>query len=264
MKNILKHILNKKVFYVFLILMGCVLLSACEIKIDNDINQTDAEMRSIRGCWSCQVFGTVYKAAGKITELAYENMRSVALNFLAVFLALWIAYKTLSFFMSFRVPNYTEYWVSLTGRIMRAIFAAAILANTQVMMKFVNMIVEPVILLFVYLSMRIIGANDQAFAVGSNVNVGTAFADNPALPAAVGTQLENLIYRIQVALDLRRGLYHRRKRLYRRVRPAAICLATANLRDQLSGAVHLICKLALYIHSTDPYMRQHTACNQQK
>lgn len=206
MKNILKHILNKKVFYVFLILMGCVLLSACEIKIDNDINQTDAEMRSIRGCWSCQVFGTVYKAAGKITELAYENMRSVALNLLAVFLALWIAYKTLSFFMSFRVPNYTEYWVSLTGRIMRAIFAAAILANTQVMMKFVNMIVEPVILLFVYLSMRIIGANDQAFAVGSNVNVGTAFADNPALPAAVGTQLENLIYRIQVALDIGRAL----------------------------------------------------------
>ena len=206
MKNILKHILNKKVFYVFLILMGCVLLSACQVKIDNDIEKTSAEMRSIRGCWSCQVFGAVYKAAGTVAEAAYENMRSVALNFLAVFLALWIAFKTLSFFMSLRVPNYTEYWVSLTGRIMRAIFAAAILANTQVMMKFINLIVEPVMLLFIYLSMRIIGANDQAFAVGADVNVGTAFADNPAFPAVVGSQLENLIYRIQVALDIGRGL----------------------------------------------------------
>lgn len=128
MKNILKYILNKKVFYVFLILMGCVLLTACEIKTSQSIEDSDAEMRSIRGCWSCQVFGAVYNGAGKVAELAYENMRSVALNFLAVFLALWIAFKTLSFFMSFRVPNYTEYWVSLTGRIMRAIFAAAVLA----------------------------------------------------------------------------------------------------------------------------------------
>lgn len=206
MKNILKYILNKKVFYVFLILMGCVLLTACEIKTSQSIEDSDAEMRSIRGCWSCQVFGAVYNGAGKVAELAYENMRSVALNFLAVFLALWIAFKTLSFFMSFRVPNYTEYWVSLTGRIMRAIFAAAVLANTQVMMKFINLIVEPVMLLFIYLSMRIIGANDQAFAVGSNVNVGTAFTDNPAFPAVVGNQLENLIYRIQVALDIGRAL----------------------------------------------------------
>ena len=206
MKNILKHILNKKVFYVFLILVGCVLLSACEIKTSQSIEDSDAEMRSIRGCWSCQVFSTVYNSAGKVAELAYENMRSVALNFLAVFLALWIAFKTLSFFMSFRVPNYTEYWVSLTGRIMRAIFAAAVLANTQVMMRFINLIVEPVMLLFIYLSMRIIGANDQAFAVGSNVNVGTTFTDNPAFPAVVGNQLENLIYRIQVALDIGRAL----------------------------------------------------------
>lgn len=73
-------------------------------------------------------------------------------------------------------------------------------------MKFINLIVEPVMLLFIYLSMRIIGANDQAFAVGSNVNVGTAFTDNPAFPAVVGNQLENLIYRIQVALDIGRAL----------------------------------------------------------
>lgn len=206
MENILKRILNKKVLCVCFILMGCVLLSACNIEVNNDITETEAEMRSIRGCWACQFFSTTYSSAGKVAELAYENMRSVALNLLAVFLALWIAFRTLSFFMSFRVPNYTEYWVSLTGRIMRAIFAAAVLANTQVLMKFINLIVEPVILIFIQLSMRIIGANDQAFAVGSNINVGTNFTDNPAFPAAVGTQLENLIYRIQVALSIGRSL----------------------------------------------------------
>ena len=206
MKNILKYFLNKKILYVSLILIGCVLLSACEMKIDNDIAKTDAEMKSIKGCWSCQVFSTTYNTMGDVALKVYDKIRVVSLNFLAAFIALWIGFKTLSFFMSFRVPNYIEYWVQVTGRIARAMFAAAILINTQVMMRFINLIVEPIMLMFIYLSMRVIGANDQAFAVGANVNVGTTFTDNPAFPAIVGSQLENLIYRIQVALDIGRAL----------------------------------------------------------
>ncbi len=206
MKNILNKILNKKMFYVLLTVIGGLLLTACEVDMNGNVHDTDAQMRSIRGCWSCQVFSAVYRGIGTVAESAYEDLRIVSLRMLALILALWIAYKTLSFFMTLNVPNYTEYWVMLTGRIARAMFAAAILFNTQVLMKFVNVIVEPIMLMFIYLSMRIIGANDAAFAVGSNINVGSRFGYNPAFPAEVGNQLENLIYRIQVALDIGRAL----------------------------------------------------------
>ena len=206
MKSILNYILNKKIFYAFLILVGCVLLSACEFKDSYNAEKVADEMRSIRGCWSCQAFRTVYDAVGSVAKSAYENMRVIALNLLAIFLALWLLFKTLSFITIMNIPNYSKYWVDVARRIMRAVFAGAILINTPVMIKFINFIVEPVFLLFIYLSMQIVNANDNAFAVGALMDVGSQFQTDTPFPAGVGNQLENLIYRIQVALDIGRSL----------------------------------------------------------
>lgn len=173
--------------------------------MNKDFTETDTLMSSIKGCWSCQLFGAVYASCGEIALSFYDKIRPISLNFLGIFLAIWLVFKTVGFATSMRVPNYIKYWTTVLGRFGRALFVAAVLLNANTLLNFVNLIVEPISLMFINVTMSILD-NSDSFLIASRSDIGQTFKDNLAFPSIVGTQIENLIYRLQISLDFGRVL----------------------------------------------------------
>lgn len=190
----------------FLIMIGLVgmglMLSACgKIEYTNDIQDRAAYMKSVEGCWSCQAFGAAYTAVSEVATRTYEIFPSIALNILALCLAFWLLFHTIQFVTYTRTPNYVDYWVKVAQRLGRALFVAVILSQSQLLIEFVNMIVEPVVLFFIQLSSEVLADGGKSFNAIAEVAKTEASGSTSVFPSVLGLQLENLIYKIQVSFD---------------------------------------------------------------
>ena len=73
------------------------------------------------------------------------------------------------------------------------------------MWELINTIIAPIITVFVRLSFMILNLNFPT-RVATSTTVGSTFISGPGLPAEIGAQLEDLVYRSTVALNIGRAL----------------------------------------------------------
>lgn len=204
MKNLLSFF-QKKSFCLFWMMAALSILSSCGMDVEVDIVKAQENMNSTKSCWTCQIFTIVFNTGAVIATNAYDAMKNLAWGLLAVGLVIYLCLRTLSLFLSMRVPNLPEYWISITTKLGKGGLVSIFLLSSNYMLELINTIIAPIITIFVRLSFMILNLNFPT-RVLTSTTVGSTFTSGPGLPAEIGSQLEDLVYRATVALNIGRAL----------------------------------------------------------
>ena len=186
-------------------LLGLLFVVACDAKPENDLKETHELFNSPQGCFSCQFFKIVYNTGASMSSYAYNKMCDVAMSLLIIGLMIWILWHVFKLLVSLREPNLAQFWIQLFQHFFKAGFVAILVASKERLVEFINAIFEPIALIFIDLSQKLLAKNwHSSVSIASTLN--SEFTVGPGFPSSVGTALENLIYRITVALNVGRIL----------------------------------------------------------
>ena len=184
-------------------LIGMLLLTACEETTENDLVATQQKMNSPEGCFSCQFFQVVYNTAANMSSDAYLTMCDVASSLLIIGLMFWILFHVFKLLITLREPNLAQFWVQLFQQLFKGGFVAILVASKERLYQFINTVMEPIALIFVDLSNKMLVANWSS-QVSMSGTLSTNFSAGPGLPSSIGKTMEMLIYRITLALNVGR------------------------------------------------------------
>ena len=186
--------------------MAAVLfLSSCGMDVEVDIVKAQEDMNSTKSCWTCQLFTIVFNTGASIATNAFDSIKNLAWGLLAVGLVIYLCLRTLSLFLSMRLPDLPDYWISITTKLGKGGLVSIFLLSSSHMWELINTIIAPIITVFVRLSFMILNLNFPT-RVATSTTVGSTFISGPGLPAEIGAQLEDLVYRSTVALNIGRAL----------------------------------------------------------
>ncbi len=186
--------------------MAAVLfLSSCGMDVEVDIVKAQEDMNSTKSCWTCQLFTIVFNTGASIATNAFDSIKNLAWGLLAVGLVIYLCLRTLSLFLSMRLPDLPNYWISITTKLGKGGLVSIFLLSSSHMWELINTIIAPIITVFVRLSFMILNLNFPT-RVATSTTVGSTFISGPGLPAEIGAQLEDLVYRSTVALNIGRAL----------------------------------------------------------
>lgn len=186
--------------------MAAVLfLSSCGMDVEVDIVKAQEDMNSTKSCWTCQLFTIVFNTGASIATNAFDSIKNLAWGLLAVGLVIYLCLRTLSLFLSMRLPDLPNYWISISTKLGKGGLVSIFLLSSSHMWELINTIIAPIITVFVRLSFMILNLNFPT-RVATSTTVGSTFISGPGLPAEIGAQLEDLVYRSTVALNIGRAL----------------------------------------------------------
>lgn len=184
-------------------LSSLLFLGACNLSNELDLEKTQQTMTSLEGCFSCQFFRIVFDSIAKLASNAYPKMCDISLSLLALGLMAWILWHVFKLITSLREPNLAQFWIQLFQTLFKGGFISILVASKERLYELINTILEPIGLIFVNLSSSLL-RNNWISRVELANSVQTALSSGPGFPAAMGQQLENLIYRITLALNFGR------------------------------------------------------------
>ncbi len=197
--KILKSLFCK--FYSFILpICGMLILTACDMTTNMDLESTQDQMNSVAGCFSCQFFRVVYNAAAQMASLAYPRLCDIAMSLLAIGLMLWILWHVLQLVTSMREPNLAQFWIQLFQMLFKGTFVAILVATKERLFFVVNSFMEPIGMIIIELSNTLLTSN-WVSRISLTANLNSSFNSGPGFSAKIGEQLEVLIYRITVALN---------------------------------------------------------------
>ena len=181
-------------------LIGLLLIAGCNGKAQNDMEKTFQLFNSPKGCYACQFFKIVYNTGAEISSKAYNSLCDMATSLLIIGLLIWLVWHFISTFVTLREPNISKYWIELFQHFFKAGFVAILIRSKEHLIEFINSILTPISLIIIDLSQKLLASNWS-----SSINPATlssSYQSGPGFSAQIGGSLENLIYRITVALNL--------------------------------------------------------------
>ena len=177
-------------------------LSACDLTTQSDLLATREQMRSPEGCIACQMFKVIFTAIVNMTNTAYPRMCVLAQSLLAVFLFGWILLHVLKFLTTMREPNIGQFWAQLSPRLGKGMLVAILVASKENIFYIINMIMEPISSLFMNVSSLVISSGWNSRISLSMASLHSGLPAAPGFPTEIGNQVETLIYRVVLALDV--------------------------------------------------------------
>ena len=195
--------LFKKHFPILLLIGVLVLLTACGSSSSNklDLQETQEQMDSQQGCYSCQLFALIYSVIAEMTSKLYPDLCSIALSVLALGLFGWILWHVLVLLTTLREPNLSQFWVSLFQTLFKAGFVAILIRSKEHLYELINSILEPIAMIFINLSQILLQGNLNPRMLSIS-EYEVSFQSAPGFPAEIGQSLVSLIYRVTVTLNV--------------------------------------------------------------
>jgi len=197
----LKKLFSTRLFTGLLLILLCIVLSGCDAKMADDLDITNEYINSVRGCWTCQFYVSLFNTAGRITNNVYDPLRSIALMLLGGGLFGWLIVKTGSLFLSLREPNLAKFWLEIIKTVGLAMIVALILIRGDVFNELIASFLQPIIDIFLNFALMIV---DQSLPskIPNDLRTGTDFIPVPGMTVTIGMKLELLIYKVSVALNV--------------------------------------------------------------
>lgn len=186
-------------------LFGLLLLVACKANPTKDLEETQKIFNSPEGCFSCQFFKIIYNTSAKLSAKAYDKMCDAALSLLIIGLMIWLIWHVLTLLVTLRQPNLAKFWIDLFQTLFKAGFVSILVTTKERVYEFVNSIMEPIALIFIDLSEKMLAKNWYS-GISQTLTINSDFSAGPGFPASIGVAVENLIYRITLALNAGRIL----------------------------------------------------------
>jgi|GEM_PF-6907254 len=195
---------QKRVFLILLAVVGCLLLSGCEMGIDK--GGADAYDERNASCWTCQFFGYVYRTLGVISQNTAPTLCSASVTLMVAFLALWLAfYMGQNLIWGVEEPDYRTIWGTVIKTIAKACLIGIVLSSADMFFSVVRMIYLPIVELWMFFAMEILKdlGGDSLMGTLKNVKIATDYKTTEGVfPEALAQQIETIIYKIQVAFDM--------------------------------------------------------------
>lgn len=185
--------------------LGTLLLVACAPEPTKDIEETQHLFDSPEGCFSCQFFKIIYNSSADLSTRAYDKMCDAAFSLLIIGLMIWLIWHVLGLLVSLREPNLAKFWINLFQVLFKAGFVSILIATKERLYQVINTIFEPIALIFIDLSNKMLASN-WASGTSQSLTIDTAYTAGPGFPSSIGVAIENLIYRITLALNVGRVL----------------------------------------------------------
>ena len=180
------------------VFMLLFVMCACSFMKPNNVTTAQNTFNSTNGCFSCLFFRVTYNWVGKFTSDMYDFMCDYALAFLALGLFFWTLMHVLKLVSSLREPNIAQFWVEMFITWFKCCFIAVFIATKDRLLYVINGILEPIGTLIIGTGAEVLDMT--WFSDAKDVFAG-GFTPAPGFSAEVGLQLENLIYRLQIALN---------------------------------------------------------------
>ena len=198
LKSLFSHKFSK-----VLLFMGMLLLTACDCDSAGDVKQLQEKFNSPEGCIPCQLFRVIYNASAAMSSAAYDTMCDIALSLLTIGLTAWLLWHVLKLIVSLREPDITSFWVELLQMLFKGGAVAIVVGSKKHLYSLINSVLEPIALIFIDLSTTLL---QSSWTSKATVMLYSRFTEAPGFPSRIGQAVENLIYRVTVALNVGRVL----------------------------------------------------------
>ena len=126
-------------------------------------------------CWLCDLFRAAYNAISVYSYKIFQETRTSARNLLAIFLALWLLYRTLIMLGAVKAESPIDYWDDISKKFFMSMFAALVLLMNSPSFVF-SYTVEPIINLGVSYGRVVIATGNPS------VDVQTCFKNVDEMP----------------------------------------------------------------------------------
>ncbi len=180
-------------------------LAACDMSTNMDLEDVHERMNTPEGCFVCYYFRVIYNMLARLSGGIYPVMCNSALSVLALGFFGWILWHVLGLITSMREPNIAQFWVQFFQKFFKVGFVAILIASKERVLEVIDSVMVPIALLFISLGRSIIDSN-WISVVSTNRVFTSGIQSGPGFSSDVGLQLENLIYRVTIALNSGRVL----------------------------------------------------------
>ena len=188
-----------KILFLTALVVIVLSLCGCSFKTAGNITQSQNTFNTPEGCFSCLFFRIIYNGVGEFTNKLYDTMCDYGKALLAIGLFMWTMIHVLKLISSLREPNIAQFWVLLFQTWFKCGLVAAFISTKNGIIYIISNILESISTLIISIGGEILDMNWLSADVKAVFMDG--FKPAPGFSEEVGLQLENLIYRIQLALN---------------------------------------------------------------
>ena len=190
-----------KVILLLATLLPVMMLCACtDSEPFEKLTESQDKMNTPEGCISCYFFKHIYNTVGALTNGVYDFMCDFAMSLLAICLFAWILIHVFKLVTSLREPNIAQFWVQLITTLFKGGFVAAFIATKERLLYVIDSILTPISTLIISTGAEILDMNWLSY-VSKNAVFTKGISSAPGFSQDIGLQLENLVYRMQIALN---------------------------------------------------------------
>ncbi len=129
-----------KIFTILAVIAAGMMLCACQV----DFSNQESYLNALDNCWMCGFYDAAIDQGGLLLFKVYDNIHSVCITLLSVFLALWLAVHSLSVVAVFKNPQPTAFLKKMGGVLLKACLVTVILSSTPAFVSVLNLTVFPV------------------------------------------------------------------------------------------------------------------------
>ncbi len=184
-----------------LVVLACCALSGCEGGISiEDLRMLMTPLFS--NCWPCSMYKIVFDAIASVLNASYTTMSQLSLLLLGIGLLFWLAFKVTVMASSLKQPNIRDFVTSMFGTLFKGLAVAVILSSPAYTMEVLDMIATPVLSTFIHMAKTVLFADPtiaKNFVAPQAISFGSTGA--PLLTGEIGYEVQDIVYRIYVALQ---------------------------------------------------------------
>jgi hypothetical protein len=180
---------------IFLMLVLCLFIVSCSVGIPIE---EDEWKTTLNNCWSCSVYKTVFDAIGASIQKVFAMATNASMILLGMGLLFWILFSVSKLFISFKEPKIKEEVVKIAHVLFKALLIGAVLSSSDYLLAVIDMIVTPVITIFINMSRMIILSVNETPLVTQAISVTDT---TPIFTESLSYKMQELIYRIYATLN---------------------------------------------------------------
>ena len=194
--------LNVRLILLWSIFILPLMLGGCTLVRPRHLQALQSRLNSPSICGACRVMRVVYNEVGALSSQVYPKMCGIALSFMALILAFWLMIHFVRTLIVMRKPNVAEFWVPLFHTLFKCALMAAFIASGERVLYVIDHILMPIASLIASVGFDFLDMNWVSTLVSTERVYTSGIEAVPGFSAELGLQLENLIYRVNVAFNL--------------------------------------------------------------
>ena len=194
-----------KIFTILAVIAAGMMLGACQVEFTNQEEYQEA----LANCWMCGFYDAAIDQGGALLFKVYENIHSICVTLLGVFLAIWLAFHSLSIIAVFKNPQPTAFLRKMSGVLLKAVIVSVLLSSIPIFVQVLNLTVLPVFEAFLKTGYDIMAkALNETGSFSSwdpvsikQQNFQIVSEQNPIFPSGFKEMMRDIIVTMQASLS---------------------------------------------------------------